>query len=411
MSAKFPRVFLRPLEEAEILRGFPWVYGNEIASVAGEAADGDAVEAFSSSGLFLGTGILNQKSKIVLRLLCRSRAETLFDSARGVHTERSAAFFRELTASAASLRAAYYSPADSYRLCFAEADGFPGLIVERFADADGRVVLVFQFLSLASEVFRQELLAVFCKAANPDAIYDRSDAPVRALEGLPETSGWLGGESDPLVTIRENGVLLSVDVAKGQKTGYFLDQKANRRAAARFARGARVLDLFSHTGAFGLNAARAGAQSVLAADISAEAVDTLRRNVALNGANDVMRAVEADAFDVLRDCERAGERFDLVVLDPPAFARNARSVQKAFGGYKEINLRAMRLLSPGGILVSCSCSQSFDAPTFYAMIQSAAADARRRVQILEKRGAGTDHPVLAGHPKSEYLKCAILRVL
>ncbi len=234
---------------------------------------------------------------------------------------------------------------------------------------------------------------------------------MREKEGLEEKSGWIGAEHDPVIRIKENGIILQVDLEKGQKTGYFLDQKFNRRCAAMFAKGKRVLDTFTHTGAFALNCAAAGASEVTAVDISEDAVENVKANIALNGMDKKVTAVCADVFDVLRSYEAEKRTFDMIILDPPAFTKSAKQVQKAYGGYKEINLRAMKILEKGGILITCSCSHFFDYNTFYSMIQNAANDAHRTVQILEKRGAGPDHPVLAGYPKSEYLKCAVLRVL
>jgi 23S rRNA (cytosine1962-C5)-methyltransferase len=308
------------------------------------------------------------------------------------------------------MRKLRYTPADSYRLLFAESDLVPGLIVERYAAIDGKVYLVVQFLTLGVDRFRDDIVAALREVVSPDGIYERSDVHVRGLEGIPERSGWIGAESDPVIVIRENGVELEVDLAKGQKTGYFLDQKDNRRLVASIASGRRVLDTFTHTGAFGLNACAGGAASVVSVDISEEAVATVNANIARNGAGDRMTAVAADVFDLLKQYEREGKTFDLIILDPPAFTKSAKMIEKAYGGYKEINLRAMKLLVSGGYLVTCSCSHFFTADHFYRMIQNAAMDAHRTAQILEKRGPGPDHPALVGYPESDYLKCALLRV-
>ena len=404
------RVILKPREDEEIRQGFPWVFDNEIAYVKNGSSteqfaectvpDGEVVEVLSKSGQYLGTGIINKKSKIVVRILSRVRCE-VFDEA----------FFKSRIEDALAIRFAYYGKHDSYRLIFDEADFLPGLTVERYCDVEGRVFLVVQFLALCTEVFREQILKVLTDICHPFAIYERSDASVREKEGLEEKSGWIGAEHDPVIRIKENGIILQVDLEKGQKTGYFLDQKFNRRCAAMFAKGKRVLDTFTHTGAFALNCAAAGAAEVTAVDISEEAVANVNANIALNGMEKKVTSVCADVFDVLRKYEAEKRTFDMIILDPPAFTKSAKQVQKAYGGYKEINLRAMKLLEKGGILVTCSCSHFFDSNTFYSMIQNAANDAHRTVQILEKRGAGQDHPVLAGYPKSEYLKCAVLRVL
>jgi 23S rRNA (cytosine1962-C5)-methyltransferase len=400
----FPKIFLKPKEETDARQGFPWVFDNEIDAHGSMPRDGELCEAFSSAGLFLGTGIYNGASKISVRLLTRERAGNF----------RASEFFAGEVRRAYDLRKLWFSENDSFRLVFAEADFIPGLIVDRFVDVSRekpRVILAAQFLALAAERFREEIVAALADVAAPDAMYERSDAEVRLREGLEKRAGWLSGGAPPdEIIIEENGVRFYVDIAHGQKTGFFLDQKRNRRVVAELAKGRRVLDLFSHTGAFGLCAAKGGAREVLASDISREAVDMIEKNIALNGAENVMRAEAADAFEALRRFESRGEKFDLVILDPPAFAKSAKSIDKAYGGYKEINMRAMKIIEPGGILVTSSCSHFFDAARFYAMLHHAALDARARIQILQKRGAAEDHPVLAGYSKSEYLKCAVIRL-
>lgn len=415
----FPRVFLKPKEEREIEQGYPWVFDNEIASVKFVADDGSGwkqtelsncivkdgsmVEVFTKAGGFLGTGVINRTSKICVRFIGREHADVI--------SADKESFWSKRISDAVNIRHLHYSEKDSYRLIFGEADFIPGLIVERFCDTNGRVYLVVQFLALACDVFRNEILSALQKFCKPYGIYERDDADIRAKEGLEEHAGWIGSERETIITIEENGLKLDVDIAHGQKTGYFLDQKDNRRAAAAFCSGKRVLDTFTHTGAFGLNAFKAGAREVISVDISQEAVDMVNRNIELNGAGKVMKGICADVFDLLKKYEADGEKFDVIILDPPAFTKSAKMIQKAYGGYKEINLRAMRLLNEGGILITCSCSYFFDSNTFYDMLMHAAMDSHKSVQILEKRGAGPDHPILLGYPKSEYLKCAITRVL
>ena len=415
----FAKVFLNAKEEREILQGFPWVFDNEISHFKHRAdpndeksewknetlaecslADGSAVEVCTKAGGFLGTGILNKKSKIAVRLIGSEHADVIFSD--------TAKFWEKRIEAAYNYRQLYYSPSDSYRLVFGEADLIPGFICERFCSEDGKVFLVIQFLSLSCEIFREEIIKALKKVCKPDGIYERSDETVREKEGLPMVSGWLDGKKfDTDVVIIENGIKLCVDIANGQKTGYFLDQKFNREGIKRFCHGKRVLDTFTHTGAFGLNAFAAGAKDVTSVDISEDAVKMVNHNIELNKAGKVMKALCADVFDLLKKYEADGEKFDVIILDPPAFTKSAKNIQKAYGGYKEINLRAMRLLNEGGILITCSCSHFFDTNTFYDMIMHAAMDSHKRVQILEKRGAGPDHPLLAGYPKSEYLKCAI----
>ncbi len=413
----FPRVFLKPKEEQEIQQGFPWVFDNEISTVKFEeksgvkqtsleeckVEDGSVVEVFAHAGGFLGTGIINRKSKITVRLIGYEHADRV--------TEDTEAYYEKKVSDAYDLRKLYYDMKDSYRLIYGEADLIPGLIVERYFDVTKKIYLVVQFLSLSCEVYRHEILKALKKIIRADYIYERSDAGVREKEGLEEKSGWIGEAGQSVITIRENDVLLQVDIAKGQKTGYFLDQKFNRKKVAELSQGKTVLDTFSHTGAFGLNAFKGGAKQVVSVDLSQEAVDMINKNIELKHAGSKMSSVCGDVFDILKQYEAEGRKFDLIVLDPPAFTKNAKNIQKAYGGYKEINLRAMRLLNPNGILVTCSCSYFFDSEHFYGMIMKAAEDSKKKVQILAKYGAGPDHPVLAGYPKSEYLKCAVCRVI
>ncbi|MBP5437365.1 MAG: class I SAM-dependent rRNA methyltransferase [Treponema sp.] len=423
----FSHVILKNKEDIEISQGFPWVYDNEIFSVKWLAEDGSgvktttlaeaqvkagsAVEVYSSKGTFLGTGIFNPSSKITVRLIGREHADKIMADP--------AAYWDKAVRNSVNIRALSFDRMDSCRIIYGEADFIPGLVAERYIAYNGErtaVFVVVQFLSLACEVFRKEIIDSIKSVCKPDGIYERSDAPVREKEGLEQKTGWLLGTGshfvkDGVITIKENGIFLDVDIVNGQKTGYFLDQKFNRAAVASYCHGKRVLDAFSHTGAFGLNAAKAGAKSVVCADISQEAVDLISHNAESNGVSGKLTAVCADVFDLLRQYEEKGEKFDVIILDPPAFTKSARQIQKAYGGYKEINLRAMRILSEGGILVTCSCSYYFDENTFYSMLMHAAKDSHKSVQVLQKRGAAPDHPLLVGYPQSEYLKCAICRVL
>lgn len=407
-------------EEREIRQGFLWAFDNEIkrvkffdekewkdapfAEIVSEekVKDGECVEIFSSAGGFLGSGIFNSKSKIAVRIVSDSHADKIFEDKAG--------FIFKKICDAYNLRRIHFSDEDSFRVCFDEADLLPGLTVERYFSEDKKIYLVVQFLALAAEVFRNEILSALEKVLKPFAIYERSDADVREKEGLEKKSGWLGRRGKEEIVILENGVRISVDLARGQKTGYFLDQKLNRAEIARYCHGKNVLDTFCHTGAFGLNAFKAGAKSVICADISSDAVEIAKKNIELNGAEKIVKTVCADVFELLRQYESDGKKFDVIILDPPAFTKSARAVKKAYGGYKEINLRAMRILNPGGILVTCSCSYFFDPNAFYSMLANAATDGHRRVQVLQKRGAAFDHPVLLGYPRSEYLCCAICKI-
>lgn len=422
----FARIFLNSKEEKEILDGFPWAFDNEIAFVKydtkttdpkaphtnqaplsqigdAEVADGEIVEVYAKGGAFLGSGVINKKSKIAVRLISKEHAD--------VFSENKNSIIENKIKNAVEMRNLYYGEKDSYRLIFAEADLLPGLIVEKYVNEDGKVYLIVQFLALSCEIFRNEIIDALKNYVKPDGIYEKDDEDVRGKEGLAEKALWIFGKGPDVLTIVENGIKIHVDIKNGQKTGYFLDQKFNRARVAELSKGKRVLDTFTHTGAFGLNALKGGAKEVISVDISQEAVDMVNRNIEANdkeyGAGSKMKAVCADVFDLLKQYERDGEKFDLIILDPPAFTKSAKAIEKAYGGYKEINLRAMRLLTENGILVTCSCSHFFDSNVFYPMIMHAAKDSKKQVQILEKRGAGPDHPVLLGYPKSEYLKCAV----
>lgn len=393
------KIFLKPKEEDRIQLGHPWVFDNEIEKYQGETVNGDVVDVFTKAGHFLGRGVINKKSKITVRIFTRKKDEAI-----------DAAFFARRIRDASDSRSRLYAKEDSFRLVFAEADLIPGLVVDRFADIGGKTFLVVQFLTLAVDHFKTEIIKALNGIIHPDGIFERSDVHVRGLEGISERKGWIGAESNPLITIRENGILVQIDLENGQKTGYFLDQKDNRRIVANLAKGLSVLDAFTHTGSFGLNAWKGGASSVVSVDISQDAVDTANNNIKLNGAEKNMSAQSGDVFDLLKAYEVEGKQFDMIILDPPAFTKSAKMIDKAYGGYKEINLRSMKILKSGGYLVTCSCSHFFGADHFYGMIANAAKDAHKTVQILEKRGPGPDHPSLVGYPESDYLKCAVLRV-
>lgn len=414
----FARVFLKPKEENEIKQGFPWVFDNEISHLKfqleggevkqsplsqAEIEDGSVVEVFANAGGFLGSGVINRKSKITVRMIGSEHADKIMANPKD--------FYLKKIQAAYNLRILNYNKNDSYRLVYGEADFIPGLIVERYVDINENVYLVCQFSTLSAEIFKEEIFSALREVTKPYGIYEKSDAPSREKEGLSLRSSWEGEVRDEKIIIKENGVLIEVDIKNGQKTGYFLDQKSNRKYVASLAEGKKVLDTFTHTGAFGLNCVLGGAQEVIAVDISPEAVELVNKNIELNHAQSKMKAVCADVFDLLKEYEQKGEKFDLIILDPPAFTKSAKNIEKAYGGYKEINLRAMRLLNPNGILVTCSCSYFFDSEHFYGMVMKAAEDSKKRVQVIAKFGAGADHPVLLGYPKSEYLKCAVCRVV
>lgn len=385
---------LKPKHEQRILDGHLWIYQGNVANIQGEPAPGDLVDVYAANGDFLGRGYYNPHSQICIRLLTRA-AENIDE-----------AFFVERVRRARDWRRRLMPDATSFRLIYSEGDFLPGLIVDRYED-----VLVVQFLTLGMDVRRELIVRVLAALEQPAAIYERSDVSVRRYEGLEPRTGLLWGQlpAQPMV-IRENGLAFEVDVTGGQKTGYFLDQKENRRSLAPLVTGAKVLDVFCHNGAFAVHALHYGAREVVGVDSSALALELARRNAALNGFEEAARFVEANAFDYLRELERSGQRFDVVVLDPPAFAKSKSHFESARRGYKEVNLRGIKLVQPGGFLVTCSCSHHMPADEFFRLVLEAAQDARRALRIVELRGHAKDHPVLAGVPETSYLKCLIFQV-
>jgi 23S rRNA (cytosine1962-C5)-methyltransferase len=396
------KIYLKPKEDLRLRAGHPWVYDNEISRVAGEPGPGDEVEIRDSRGLPVGSAFFNPASKIRCRIYSREL--------RAADRE----FFAEAVGKALAWRRRFFDPdRQSLRAVYAEADGLPGLIVDSFIGAadgggadEGRWLSV-QFLSLGMDKRKELIASVLGELLPCRGMVERSDAPVRSFEGLPVLSGRLAGEVPDSIIMEENGLSFGVDLEGGQKTGWFLDQRANRAAAARYAKGRKVLDAFCNAGGFGLACAAAGAESVLAVDASEDAVKAVAANAARNGLDARVKAVAANAFDYIRGLERAKERFGLVVLDPPAFAKNRASIEGAHRGYKDLNLRALKILEPGGILVTCSCSHWFDRERFSRMLEEAAADSGRRIRIVEERSQDLDHPIVSGYGESRYLKCVI----
>jgi 23S rRNA (cytosine1962-C5)-methyltransferase len=362
-----------------------------VASLPDDAADGDVVRVHDARGRFYGTAYLNRRSKIVLRVLSWQDEQIDAD------------FWRQRVRDAVSLRGAFEAIA-GLRLINADGDRLPGLIVDHYAGW-----LVVQISTLGMDQMRASIVDALREVVHPLGIYERSDVPERTLEGLDQRTGPLDGPAPPeLVEIAEGPARLLVDIAHGQKTGLFLDQRLNRQAAASYARDRRVLNCFAYSGGFSVHAALAGAREVLSIDISADATRLAERNLALNGFPE-SSVIEANCFDWLRAASDREERFGMIVLDPPAFARGRSALDNALRGYKEINLRALKLLEPGGILVSCSCSRPVTRDAFTTLIASAALDAGRDLQLLEDRGQTPDHPVLLAAPETNYLKCLILR--
>jgi 23S rRNA (cytosine1962-C5)-methyltransferase len=373
-----------------VREGHLWVYRSDVRE-AGGAEGGAVVRVRDERGRATGQALYSDRSEIALRLLT-TRDETV---------DRE--WWRGRLRAAASRRAGLEREAEAFRLVYSEGDLLPSLIVDRYAD-----VLVLQTLSQGTDALKGLFTELLVEEFAPRSIVERNDVRVRALEGLPVASGVLYGEEPGELEVAQHGVRFRVAPLGGQKTGAFLDQRENHLAARQYARG-RALDCFTFNGGFALSIAPA-CGSVLGLDVSADAVAAARRNAGLNGASNV-EFQEANVFDALHEMESAGERFDTVVLDPPAFAKNRASVRAAARGYKEINLRALKMLEPGGHLVTCTCSYHMTEPLFLEVLAEAARDARRRVQIVERRTQGRDHPVLLGVPETLYLKCVVLRVV
>ena len=394
-----PAIRLKRGEGRAFKAGGPWIYDNEIGQIVGAPADGDVVAVQDYNGYPLGVGFLNRASTIAVRILSR-RPDTVIDADFLEERVRTAWQYRKDTVDTSACR-----------ILFGEADFLPGLVVDKYSD-----VLVVESLALGIDKWKETIVSRLIKVLAQDGIhirgvYERSDAKVRLKEGMERVKGFLSAPFDPVVEMMENGVRYQVNVAEGQKTGFFLDQKYNRLAIQPLARGGRVLDCFTHTGAFALNAAKGGAREVMGVDASQVGVDQAIRNAALNGMDNRVRFECHDVFELLPRLEQQGEKFDLVVLDPPAFTKSRASVKKAVTGYREINLRGLRLVNDGGYLATCSCSHFMTPELFSKTIGEAARDARRRLRQVEYRTQSPDHPILWGADQSYYLKFYIFQVM
>ena len=384
-------VYLRRGREQRVLGGHPWVFRSDIEREDG-AADGLPVRVLTSAGRFLAMAVYNPRSQISLRIL--SRRDEPIDGA----------FIRGRVRRALDYRRRF-ADLNSCRLIFAESDGLPAVIADKFGD-----VIVVQILCLGMERFKADIVDALAQELSPRGVYERNDVPVRELEGLTQQTGLLFGEVPDRVEMQENGVRFLVDVKEGQKTGFFLDQKENRAAIAPFVPGMRVLDCFTHTGSFALHAARYGAAEVTGVDISEHACACALENARLNGVEDRVRFECANAFDFLRAQQTAKAQYDVVILDPPAFTKTRSAVEGALRGYKEINLRGMKLTRDGGFFVTCSCSQHVTPDLFRGMLMDAQKDAHVQLRQIEWRTQGRDHPILLASPETQYLKCGIFQV-
>ena len=403
----FPRFIITTKGTKWVEQGHPWIYAAEVIRVEGDWENGGLADAVSEKGKYLGTGFISQESKIRLRLISHN-ANDRFDEAFWFRRIRYAWDYRKTVMG---------SDISCCRVIFGEADGFPGLTVDRFSE-----ILVTQTLSVGMERIKGMLFPLLVKVLREDGqdirgVFERNDVAIRTLEGLEQNKGWfpLPGEeppASPVTEICENGVYYRVDVENGQKTGFFLDQKYNRLAIAKLAKGRRVLDCFTHTGSFALNAAMGGAEHVTAVDVSASAIEMAKANARRNGLEDRMDFITADVFDLLPELAKQGKApYDFLILDPPAFTKSRKTVGSAQRGYKEINLRALKLLPRGGYFATASCSHFMPSELFVKMLRSAALDAGVELRQIEARQQAPDHPILWNVPETDYLKFYIFQVV
>jgi 23S rRNA (cytosine1962-C5)-methyltransferase len=388
------KVHLRRKIAPRVANGHPWIFANEVEKVEGDPGPGAVVTVLYGDGKFAGKGYYNPQSQIMVRLLSRDKSEEINE----------AFFLRKIQECWRYRQQLGYT--ENCRLVFGEADGIPQLIIDKFND-----YFVIQTLALGIDVWKPALVKALETVFRPKGIMERNDVPVRELEGLPQQKGFLSAPFDPKIVITENGLKFHVDLENGQKTGYFLDQQDNRRAIEHIVKGAEVLGAFTYTGTFEIHAAAYGAKSVLGLDISQNAVDQANRNAALNGLEKVVRFEAANAFDVLKQWGKEEARqYDVVMLDPPAFTKSRANIQKAITGYKEINLRGMKLIRPGGFLVTSSCTNLVHPELFLQIIDMAARDVRRKIRQVVFQTQSSDHPIIWGMENTQYLKFLIVQV-
>ena len=392
--APMAKLFLRKKIADRVINGHPWIFGNELGDTEGEFNPGDIVDVFSYNGSFVGRGYVNPASQIRVRLLTRKKEEVIDD-----------AFFLRRISEAWQYRQ-QIGYVENCRLIFGEADQMPALVIDKFND-----YFVIQTLALGMDKFKPAIVSALNAIFKPKGIYERNDVPVRTLEGMEQIKGFLSDPFDTNIIINENGFRFHVDLVNGQKTGYFLDQQDNRRAIRNICAGANVLESFCYTGTFSIHAAGYGAKSVTGIDISDNAVQTARRNAELNGLDNICKFETVNAFDVLKLWVKEGRRYDVVMLDPPAFTKSRENIQNAVIGYKEINLRGMKLVKPGGFLVTASCTNLVTPQMFLDTIAMAAKDAHRTLRQVVWQTQSADHPILWNIPTTQYLKFLIVQVL
>lgn len=386
------KVILKRKIAQRIFNGHPWVYGNEVNNIEGEVNGGDIVDVYFADNSFAGRGFINPKSQILVRLLTR-RKENIDE----------VFFYRKIEAAWHYRQKIGYT--ENCRLVFGEADYLPSLIIDKFNN-----YFSLQTLSLGMDVWKPAIVAALNTIFKPAGIYERNDVPVRSLEGLPQQTGFLSPPFDTKIEIQENGIRFIVDLENGQKTGYFLDQQDNRRAIKHIVKDADVLGVFTYTGTFEIHAAHYGAKSVLGLDISESAVAQANHHAKINGVENRCRFEAVNAFDVLKQWGQEGRQYDVVMLDPPAFTKSRENIQKAVTGYKEINLRGMKLLKNGGFLVTSSCTNLVSPELFLQTIDAAAKDARKNIRQVTFRSQSSDHPIIWGMENTSYLKFLIVEV-
>lgn len=389
---------LKKGEGRALKSGGMWVYDNEIDSITGEYENGDMIEVHDFDNYFMGTGFINTNSKITVRIMSRAKEQEIDHEFLRMRVKNCWEYRKKVV------------DTSSCRVIFGEADFLPGIVIDKFSD-----VLVVQSLALGIDKLKLEIIDLLKEVLKEDGItirgvYERSDAKVRTQEGMERIKGFIGEEFDTKVEIIENGVKYIVDIMDGQKTGFFLDQKYNRKAVAGLCKGAKVLDCFTHTGSFALNAAITGASSVLGVDASELGIAQANENAVLNNLQDHVEFLCADVFDLLPELEEKGEKFDVVILDPPAFTKSKNSVKNAIKGYREINLRALKLINDGGFLATCSCSHFMTPELFAETIGQAAKSVKKRIRQIEFRTQAPDHPILWAADESYYLKFYIFQV-
>lgn len=384
-------VTLKRNEEKKVLNGYPWIFANEVQKIEGKDKQGSVAEIKAFDGRYVGKGFINHHSKIIVRILTTKSEEINKD------------FFAEkIKIADEGRRELGYN--DNYRVVFGESDNLPGLIVDKYGDK-----LSVQFLSLGMEVIKNDIVDILVKRFAPSTIYERSDVAIREKEGLPLKKGVIYGKDETQSVIVENGLKLIVDLENGQKTGYFLDQKENRDDLKFYVKDKTVLDCFCNEGGFSLCAKKYGAKEVTAIDISKTAIELVEKNAKLNDLEIKTRV--ADVFEALREYRKSGEKFGVIVLDPPAFTKTADTVKAGYKGYKDINANALKLVEKGGYLVTCSCSQHLTLPLFLQMIKESVFESGVRAKLVELRTQGKDHAVCIGYDESLYLKVAVIKVL